>query len=673
MIGTSLPCRSGDYSRPFAMTTLELVLLLLCASVLVLTAFRALALPPILGYLLVGATVGPHALNLLPDTEGPRHLAEFGVVLLMFTIGLEFSLPRLYAMKRIVFGLGGLQVLGTMLGVALAARLFGVPWLHGLALGGALAMSSTAILSKLLSERRELDAPHGQQVIGVLLFQDLAVVPLLVAIPALSQPVEQLAGALALAALKAALLLAAVLFFGRKLLAAWFHVIARRKSGELFMLNVLLVTLGLGWLTEQAGLSLALGAFVAGMLIAETEYRYPVEEDIKPFRDVLLGLFFISIGMMLDVPAIVRDWAKVLLLLVLLLGGKLLVAAAAARLFSKGMGHALRTGLWLCAAGEFGFVLLALAVQVGLLQHPLLQPLLAAMVLSLLVAPLIAQFAEAIVLRLVPNEWLARSLQLTEIARQAVSDERRVLLLGYGRTGQHLARWLEAERIGYLAIDYDPERVRAAAAAGEPVVWGDATRSETLTAAGVQRARVVILTWSDAALTLHALHRLRALRTDLPVVVRAREQDDAERLYAAGATEVVPEALESSVMLATHALALLGMPMHRIVKRLRELRERHYEMLRGFFHGASDAGDALGEAELPRLKAVTLVPGAFAIGHTLAELDLPALGARVSALRRAHQPRLAVSMELTLQESDIVVLLGDDAALLRAEDYLLRG
>lgn len=557
------------------MNTLELVLLLLLASVLVLTVLRALALPPILGYLLVGATVGPHALALLPDAEGPRHLAEFGVVLLMFSIGLEFSLARLFAMQRIVFGLGSVQVLGTMLGVALIAHLMDVPWLHGLVLGGALAMSSTAILSKLLSERRELDTPHGRQVIGVLLFQDLAVVPLLVAIPALSQPVDALAGALLLAALKAGLLLAAVLFFGRKLLAAWFHVIARRKSGELFMLNVLLVTLGLAWLTEQAGLSLALGAFVAGMLISETEYRYPVEEDIKPFRDVLLGLFFISIGMMLDVPAIVRDIGKVLGLLILLLGGKLLVAALASRVFERNAGLALRTGLWLCAAGEFGFVLLALAVQVGLLEHPLLQPLLAAMVLSLLIAPLLAQFADRIVLRLLPNEWLARSLQLTEIARQAVSREQHALLLGYGRTGQHLARWLEAERVGYLAIDYDPERVRAAAEAGEPVVWGDATRSETLTAAGVHRARVAIITWSDAALTLHALHRLRALRADLPIVVRSREQDDVERLYAAGATEVVPEALESSVMLATHALALLGLPMQRIVKRLRDLRERH--------------------------------------------------------------------------------------------------
>lgn len=655
------------------MNTLELVLLLLLASVLVLTVFRALALPPILGYLLVGATIGPHALNLLPDTEGPRHLAEFGVVLLMFTIGLEFSLPRLYAMKRIVFGLGGLQVLGTMLGVALVARLFGVSWLHGLALGGALAMSSTAILSKLLSERRELDAPHGQQVIGVLLFQDLAVVPLLVAIPALSRPVEDLAGALLLAAFKAALLLAAVLFFGRKLLAAWFHVIARRKSGELFMLNVLLITLGLAWLTEQAGLSLALGAFVAGMLIAETEYRYPVEEDIKPFRDVLLGLFFISIGMMLDVPAIVRDIGKVLALLALLLGGKLLVAALAARLFERSAGNALRTGLWLCAAGEFGFVLLALAVEVGLLQYPLLQPLLAAMVLSLLIAPLLAQFAERIVLRLLPNEWLARSLQLTEIARKAVGREQHALLLGYGRTGQHLARWLETEKIGYLAIDYDPERVRAAAEAGEPVVWGDATRAETLNAAGVQRARVAILTWSDASLTLHALHQLRALRADLPVVARSREQDDVERLYAAGATEVVPEALESSVMLATHALALLGIPMHRIVKRLRELRERHYAMLRGFFHGASDAGDALVEAEMPRLKAVTLIPGSYAIGHELEALGLEALGVRISTVRRPQQARIAVAVGLTLREGDIVVLLGADDALVRAEERLLRG
>jgi len=314
--------------------TLQLVLLLLGASVLVVTACRVANLPPILGYLLVGVVVGPHALNLLPDAEGASQLAEFGVVFLMFSIGLEFSLPRLFAMKRIVFGLGFAQVLLTAVAIgALAVVAAGVPWRVGVGLGGALAMSSTAILSKLLADRRELDARHGREVMGVLLFQDLAVVPLLVIIPALTQPMAELAGALALALVKAVVLLTLVLFFGQKLTRGWFNLVARRKSPELFMLNVLLITLGLAWLTEWAGLSLALGAFVAGMLISETEYRYMVEEDIKPFRDVLLGLFFISMGMMLNLAEIGREWPRVLGVLAALLIGKLAVTWGLSRLF----------------------------------------------------------------------------------------------------------------------------------------------------------------------------------------------------------------------------------------------------------------------------------------------------------------------------------------------------
>ena len=655
------------------MNTLHLVLLLLGASVLVVAAFRAVALPPILGYLLVGAVVGPHAFNLMPSSEGATQLAEFGVVFLMFTIGLEFSLPRLYAMKRIVFGLGLIQVTATLLCATLVCLALGLSWFAGIALGGLLAMSSTAILSKLLAERIELDSPHGREVMGVLLFQDLAVVPLLIVIPALSESVKELAQELAVAGIKAAVLLALVLFVGQRLMSGWFYLVARRKSGELFMLNVLLVTLGLAWLTELAGLSLALGAFVAGILISETEYRYQVEEDIKPFRDVLLGLFFISIGMMLDFGVIVREWPQVLGILLLLLAGKLVVAGGASRLLGAAPGTALRTGLWLCAGGEFGFVLLAETAEAQLLGGAVMQAVLAAMVLSLLLAPLIVHFSDRIVMRFVPAEWLMRSMQLTQIAARTVTTEKHTILCGYGRTGQHLARFLDSEGMAYVALDNDAERVHEAANAGEPVTYGDCTRSEILMAAGLARASVVIITFADIEAALRVLHRIHQVRADVPVVVRSREQDDAERLFAAGAAEVVPEALESSVMLATHALALLGVPMHRVIKRLRELREHHYELLRGFFHGATDAGDHLHEAQMPRLKAISLVSGAHAVGRTLGELQLESLGVRVSAVRRRSERGLAVGNDLALEGQDTVVLLGVPKALADAEHRLLLG
>ncbi|MDI6748858.1 MAG: monovalent cation:proton antiporter-2 (CPA2) family protein [Rhodocyclaceae bacterium] len=653
--------------------TLHLILLLLAAVVLAVVACRSLNLPPILGYLLVGALAGPHALGMLPDTVSARRLAEFGVVFLMFTIGLEFSLPRLFAMQRIVFGLGLLQVLATMLAVAAGAMLWGVAWQASLALGGALAMSSTAILSKLLADRRELDAPHGREVIGVLLFQDLAVVPLLVLIPALSQPLEALAGEVGWALAKAALLLALVLFVGQRLMRAWFGLVARRKSGELFMLNVLLVTLGFATLTEVAGLSPALGAFVAGMLISETEYRYQVEEDIKPFRDVLLGLFFVSTGMLLDPVAIWNDAGRLATLLALLLAAKLIVAAGLSRLLGSAPGTALRTGLWLCTAGEFGFVLVVLATDAGLVDAVLIQPVLAAMVLSMIVAPLIVHFSDRLVLRFVASEWLTRSLQLTQIAARTVATEKHAILCGYGKTGQHLARFLETENIGYMALDLDPERVREAAAAGEPVAWGDCTRRENLLAAGITRASVLVVTFADIDTTLRLAERVRELRPDLAIVARAREEEDVEKLYAAGVAEVVPEALESSVMLATHALALTGVPMHRVVRRLRELREQHYALLRGFFHGATDATEGLADAELPRLHAVTLDAGAWAVGRRIAELELEKVGAGVTALRRRSQPGVSVGGATVLEANDVVVLRGSAAAVAAGEELLLRG
>ncbi|MEW6165334.1 MAG: monovalent cation:proton antiporter-2 (CPA2) family protein [Pseudomonadota bacterium] len=652
--------------------TLHLILLLLAAAVLAVVACRSLNLPPILGYLLVGAVAGPHAVGLLPDSASAHRLAEFGVVFLMFTIGLEFSLPRLFAMQRIVFGLGLVQVLGTMAAVAAAAMLWGVSWQASVALGGALAMSSTAILSKLLAERRELDGPHGREVMGVLLFQDLAVVPLLVLIPALAQPVDALAGELGLALAKAAVLLVLVLFVGQRLMHAWFGLVARRKSSELFMLNVLLVTLGFATVTELAGLSPALGAFIAGMLISESEYRYQVEEDVKPFRDVLLGLFFISTGMMLDPLAIWHDAIVVLAVLALLFAGKLAVAGVVSRLLGASPGTALRSGLWLCAAGEFGFVLLARATDTGLIDPELIQPVLAAMVLSMILAPLIVHYSDRIALRFVATEWLTRSMQLTQLAARTVAAEKHVILCGYGKTGQHLARFLETESIGFMALDIDPERVREAAAAGEPVAWGDCTRRENLLAAGIARASALVVTFADIETTLRLVERVRELRPGLPIVARSREEEDAEKLFEAGVAEVVPEALESSVMLATHALALVGVPMHRVIRRLRELREQHYALLRGFFHGASDSTQ-MADAEQPRLHAVTLDAGAWAVGRTLDELALEKVSAGVTAIRRRAQPRVPIAGDTELRSGDVVVLRGGAAAVAAGEQRLLRG
>ena len=649
------------------MSALSLVLLLLGASVFAVVLFRRFNLPPVLGYLLVGSLIGPHAFNFMHDVTRASALAEFGVVFLMFSIGLEFSLPKLYAMKRIVFGLGLLQVLLSMLLITVLVMLFGIGWQLGIALGGVLAMSSTAVLTKLLAERMQLDSPHGREIMGVLLFQDLAVVPLLVLIPSLTQPPEKLAMLLGVALLKAVVVLAVILVFGQKLMRKWFHFVARAKSSEVFVLNVLLITLGLAYVTELAGLSLALGAFVAGMLISETEYRLQVEEDIKPFRDVLMGLFFVTIGVKLDLHILVGLWWQVLLVLIALLAIKGLVVGLLSWKLGSSPGNAVRSALWLCAGGEFGFVLLG---EIAHLPKGVEQVALTALVLSMLIAPFIVHYSEKIVMRFVANEWLMRSMQLTQIAAQSMGTDKHAILCGFGRSGQYLARILSQESINYIALDLDPDLVREAAGAGENVVYGDASRKEALMAAGLMRASVVIITTSDTQLAEKVLHHTNELRPDLPVVVRTLDERDFDRLSKAGAAEVVPESLEASLMLASHALVLVGVPINRVLKRIRQARSERYRLLRGFFHGMSDRDED--EETQPRLHSIWLTPGARSIGKTLAELDLEGLGCEVSAIRRRGIRAVEPAPETQLEEGDVVVVLGAPEAVSSAEERLLQ-
>jgi monovalent cation:H+ antiporter-2, CPA2 family len=642
------------------------VLILLAAAVCAVALFRALNLPAVLAYLAVGALLGPHALAVVPDSEQARYLAEFGVVFLMFSIGLEFSLPRLFAMKRLVLGLGSLQVVGSILLFMLLARLLGLGWAASFAVAGALSMSSTAMLSKLLVDRTELETPHGRQVIGVLLFQDVAVVPLLILIPALSHPPEILLPMLGLALVKAVVVLALILFFGQRLMRRWFTLVARRKSSELFMLNVLFITLGLAWVTELAGLSMALGAFLAGMLISETEFRYQVEDDIKPFRDVLLGLFMVTVGMFLDFGVIASNLLWVLSILVALLLLKFAVVAAASRWLEKQDGTAMRAGLWLCAAGEFGFVLLTLASDVKVVPHEILQLVLAAMVLSLLLAPLIILYSDRLVLRFVASEWMLRSMELTRVAARSIATDKHVIVCGYGRTGQYLARLLEQENVSYVALDLDPDRVQEAAAGGDPVVFGDSARHETLVAAGLMRASAVVVTYNDEAATSKVLHHVLAARPDLPVIARSQDDRDMERLIGRGAAEVVPEMLETSIMLATHTLSLIGTPISRVIRRMRETRSQRYNLMRGFFHGASDA-----DKQEARLHSVSLPAGARAVGQTIGELALAQVV--VAAVRRRGERSLDPEPETRLETGDVLVLLGDPVALAAAEQKLLQG
>lgn len=578
------------------MQGLSLIVLFLSIVVVAVVLFRLLYLPPILGYLTVGVLIGPHAWGVLPDPESVRHFAELGIVFLMFTIGLEFSLPKLKAMRKLVFGLGTAQVLGTMLVCALAGLLinYALPahWDMSVsswfALGGVLAMSSTAIVMKLLTERLELDTAHGRNIFGVLLFQDLAVVPLLILIPALAQPSGAVYGQVAVGLLKAGLVLALLLGLGQKPMHAWLTIVARRRSNELFMLNLFMMTLGFALLTEKAGLSLALGSFVAGMLISETEYKLQVEEDILPFKDILLGLFFIAMGMQLDLAMVAQQWFAVLVVLVVFLLAKFAIVASLAYWFGSSAGNSIRTALALAPAGEFGLVLLSLEISNGLLNTEVAQWVLAAIILSMFLTPFIIQYADKIVYRFTRSEWLLQSLQLTDIAKHGIEAHDHVIIGGFGRSGRSLARLLREQEIAYIGIDSDPENVQKGVLKGHDVVYGDIVRKDSLAAAGAQRARAVVITYIEPRAALHVLHHMRELNPDVPVIVRTLDDAYLEQLQQAGTVAVVPEILEGSLVLATQTLVTLGKSPSEVLNFIAEQRRGRYDLLRQHFDEESD-------------------------------------------------------------------------------------
>lgn len=653
--------------------TLPLILILLISSVLAVALFRAFRLPAMLAYFLVGLVLGPHTFGLLPDTEATREFAEFGIVFLMFSIGLEFSLPQLYAMRKKVLGLGGAQVTVTLAIVMGVAKFAGLDWPASFVIGSALVMSSTAIVSKILAERVDLNSRHGRLSIGVLLFQDIAVVPVLVLIPALGVAGTNLTDVLGLAMLKAAAMLLFLFTIGKWLINPWFNLVASQRSRELFVMNVLMVTLLLAFATKLAGLSYALGAFIAGMLISETKFRYQVESDISPFRDILLGLFFISVGMLLNLQQISNNIGLVLLILVGFILLKAAIVTLVVRMVKYETGVAIRTGLILAQAGEFSFVILALGVEQKLIAGPALQLILAASLLSMVIAPFLIQYNGRIARRLVSSYSRNSGQVVQDIDDVGKYLHNHVIICGYGRSGQYLGRFLREEHIPFVALDIDPSRVLEAAAAGENVMFGDAARRVVLEAAGGARAKALVISYADNRAAMKILHIVQESYPQLPVIVRTVDDTNMEALREAGAAEVVPEILEGSLMLASHALMLLGVPLNRVVKRIRLFREERYKLFRGYFHGISDAEDEDLEKQQVRLHSVIISAGTYAIGRRLADIQLENFNVEVKSIRRPNSNGSEPTEQSLLAEGDVIVLLGQPTGITNAQNALLIG
>ena len=651
-------------------TLIDGLLILLVSAVVVSTVFHRIKIPPIVGYLLVGMIVGPYGLRFIDDSQLTRDIAEFGVVFLLFTIGLEFSLSKLFSLKKIVFGLGFLQVALSILVTSSVGLLLPMTLAEVILVGGVVAMSSTAIVSKQLTDQLELNSSYGISSIGILLFQDLAVIPLLILIPTLMN-----IGAVSLginllwALLKGGLAVVGILLAGRWILRPLFYRIAATYSLELFTLTVLLVTISAGWMTHKLGLSMALGAFIAGMMLGETEFRHQIEADIRPFRDVLLGFFFISIGTQLQLAVVLEAWNWLLLLFSALLLGKVILITLLSLLFGQSRTDALSTGLILAQGGEFGIAILSLGISYQLLPMDYAQVILGALLLSMMVAPILISNHRRIVKGIFKSVLPVSPVEETSTQEEPPGDH--VIICGYGRVGQNIARFLEKVDIPYGSMDLDPVRIENATLAGDHVCYGDASQQRVLQSAGLNHARALVISFSSKRLSLKILQQVRQHNRQIPIIVRSYDDEETNELYRFGATEVISELLEASLMFVSHVLLMTGVPKHRVQQLIEESRHHRYDLLRMVFPGQETLALEEHEQTKEGLRSVKLSAGAFAVGKTLQQLS--GLNVRVSAIRREQQRIIDPGPEQCLEENDTVVLYGPLQAIEHGESYLLNG
>ena len=551
------------------------VLIFLAAAVIVVPAFRRFDSSPILGYLAAGMVIGPHGVAIIGDTEAARTLAEFGVVFLLFMIGMELSIERLRALGSKVFGLGSLQVVvtGSLIGAIVWALDLGID--TATIIGGGLALSSTAFVLQLLVERGERATPFGLATFSILLLQDLAVVPLLLLVSLLGSDGSSFIQAFGMAAVKGGAAIIAVIGFGRYLLRPLFHMIAGMRSPELFVSTTLLVVLGTGWVMSIAGLSMELGALLAGLLLAETEYRHQIEADIRPFRGILLGLFFMTIGMSIDIIFIINHLGLIALIVVGLLVGKSLVTAGLCRIVGMPASTSVRVGLALSQGGEFGFVLFGAAMALNLIASDVAQILMAVITLSMIATP--AMFYA--------GKRFAGVLEKPSDGSRETFDsdvedlKNHVLIAGFGRVGQTVAKVLSDAGLSYVALDLDQTRVMKCRASGMSVYYGDANQIQVLEAAGAARAKTAVITLDHQGIASKAVAALRDNYPDLPIYVRARNKQHMRHLEEVGATAVVSEAAESSLQLGSIVLNSLDVSADEIASVIQEYRKDDYARL----------------------------------------------------------------------------------------------
>lgn len=648
------------------------VLLLLAIAVVLVWGFRRIKLPAILAYLVAGIIAGPDVTAWIKDPNDYHFVAELGVVLLLFSLGLEFSLPKMIAMRRLVFGLGAGEVVICTLIFAGLAYLWMGDWTAAMVIGGTLALSSTAVVIKQLGESSQLTTRKGQATVSVLLFQDIAVVPMLIIIPLLAAENAQVGiwESLGIALLKGAGVVVVLMAIGKWVLPHIFREIARLRTDELFVLATLLVALVAGGLTHLFGLSMALGAFLAGMMLGESKYKHQLEADIRPFRDILMGLFFITVGMQLNLQVFWQNLHWILLAVLIIGAIKMVVVRLLAGTMSEREEDAWGAGLMLFQMGEFGFVLVSLALTYALLPQDIASMLVGVGVLGMAVTPLVIQRCRQLVAPLVRSSTRGEQAEITQ---PDVSEPKRVLVLGFGRVGQTISRFLTNEGIDHLAIDHDTKRVQEAVAGGAKVYFGDAARRDILKTVHADQVELIIISFAEDFKALEVLKAIRELNEHAEVIVRSRDDLHLHEMMDAGATQVVPDTLEASLMLVSQVLSRSGIPIRRILSRLDQARRSHYGDMHGFYPGETTDMDPEKIDRLQFLHAVQLNDNAYACGKELRQLGLDELAVQVKSVRREEEEFSEVHGDFVLNKGDVVLLAGGPRAIEAGESYLLNG
>lgn len=647
---------------PHSYPLLQDLLVLLLASVPIAFIFQRLRLPTIVGFMITGVLIGPNALGLIKDVHAIEVLAEIGVALLLFTIGLEFSLRRMLETKRLVLLGGGLQIILTTLLVTGIANLLGRPFYEAVFFGFLFALSSTAIVLKSYIDRAEIDAPHGRAAVGILLFQDLSIVPMMLMIPVLSGEGTS-AAKIALTLGVAVAAIGIIVFAARTIVPYLLYHIVRLRSPEVFVISVVLLSLGTSWLTLQAGLSLALGAFIAGIVLSESEYSHQIVADILPFRDVFNSLFFMSIGMLLSLSALWSDVLIVLAWVAALTIGKALLVLAVMRLLGYSLRISITTGLGLAQIGEFSFILAKAGLPEGLLSEPDYQRFLAASILSMIAAPFLIKAAPRIGYAL--QSVFARGSLLEPSVNGFEGQEPdlrgHVVIIGYGLNGRNLARVLRRTGVPYVVMELNAEAVREATERGERIVYGDATRKEVLHHIRLEHARIVVLAISDPVASRHTVCLARQLNPDIHIIVRTRYMTEISELRELGANEVIPEEFETSIEIFSRVLREYGIARHVIQRQVEAIRNEGYQLLRMPSPQVVDISEISDALKSASTETLSVEADAVAIGRTIGELKLrKKTGVTIIALTRQGHTEINPGPETPIQAEDVLVLLGEE-------------